>query len=80
MAINIKNAEVDRLIEQLRELTGQGPTEIVKAALEREYRELRRQRRQIQLAEHLSTLQNAANQKANDFMPDSLYDDDGLPA
>jgi hypothetical protein len=57
MAINIKNAEVDRLIQQLRELTGQGPTEIVKAALEREYREQRRQRRQTQLAEHLPTIQ-----------------------
>ncbi len=79
MAINIKNAEVDCLIEQLRELTGRGPTEIVKAALEREYRELRRQRRQTQLAEYLSVIQNAAGQKANDFVPDSLYDKDGLP-
>lgn len=79
MAINIKNVEVDRLIDQLRELTGQGPTEIVKAALEREYRELRRQRRQTQLAERLSAIQNAAGHKANDFVPDSLYDADGLP-
>jgi hypothetical protein len=79
MAINIKNADVDCLIERLRELTGQGPTEIVKAALEREYRELRRQRRQTQLAEHLSAIQTAAGQKANDFVPESLYDEDGLP-
>jgi hypothetical protein len=80
MAINIKNAEVDRLIQQLRELTGQGPTEIVKAALEREYRELRRQRRQTQLAENLPTIQSTAQEKANDFEPDSLYDEDGLSA
>lgn len=79
MAINIKNAEVDCLIQQLRQLTGQGPTEIVKAALEREYRELRRQRRQIQLVEHLAALQSKAKGKANDFDPDSLYDEDGLP-
>jgi hypothetical protein len=79
MAINIKNAEVDCLIEQLRALTGQGPTEIVKAALERKYRELRRQRRQAQLAEHLSTIQTAVAQKANDFVPDALYDEDVLP-
>lgn len=78
MAINIKNAEVDRLIQQLRELTGQGPTEIVKAALEREYRELRRVRRQTQLAEHLSTIQANVQQKANEFEPDSLYDENGL--
>lgn len=80
MAINIKNAEVDRLIQQLRELTGQGPTEIVKAALEREYRELRRQRRQTQLADHLSVIQATVQQKANDFEPDSLYDENGLPS
>jgi hypothetical protein len=79
MAINIKNIEVDNLIQQIRELTGLGPTEIVKAALEREYRELRRQRRQTQLADHLSAIQAAAGQKANDFDPDSLYDQDGLP-
>jgi hypothetical protein len=79
MAINIKNAEVDRLIEQLRELTGQGTTEIVKAALEREYRELRRQRRQVQLAEHLSEIQAAVQEKATNFEPDSLYDENGLP-
>lgn len=79
MAINIKNIEVDNLIQQIRELTGRGPTEIVKAALEREYRELRRQRRQMQLREHLSAIQTAAGQKANDFAPDSLYDQDGLP-
>ncbi len=80
MAINIKNAEVDRLIQQLRELTGQESTKIVKAALEWEYRELRRVRRQTQLAEHLSTIQSTVEQKANDFEPDALYDEDGLPA
>ncbi len=79
MAINIKNAEVDRLIQKLRTLTGQGPTEIVKAALEREYRELRRVRRQTQLTEHLSAIQASVQQKANDFEPDSLYDENGLP-
>jgi len=78
MAINIKNSEVDHLIQRLRELTGQGPTEIVKAALEREYRELRRVRRQTRLAEHLSTIQANVQQKANEFEPDSLYDEDGL--
>ena len=79
MAINIKNAEVDRLIQQLRELTGWGPTEIVRTALEREYRELRRQRRQRNLGEHLSAIQVSAKEKANDFEPNSLYDEDGLP-
>ncbi|MGF1601718.1 MAG: type II toxin-antitoxin system VapB family antitoxin [Thermosynechococcaceae cyanobacterium] len=79
MAINIKNAEVDGLIQKLRQLTGQGPTEIVKAALEREYRELRRQQRQKKLAEYLADIQSTARQKANDFEPDALYDKNGLP-
>jgi hypothetical protein len=79
MAINIKNAEVDYLIHQLRELTGLGPTEIVKAALEREYREQRRQRRQMQLTEQVSQIQTSAKAKANLFDPDALYDEDGLP-
>ncbi|MGB8700012.1 MAG: type II toxin-antitoxin system VapB family antitoxin [Thermosynechococcaceae cyanobacterium] len=79
MAINIKNAEVDCLIQQIRELTGQGPTEIVKQALEREYRELRRHRRQAQLSQHLSEIQAEAQHQANDFEAESLYDGDGLP-
>ncbi|NBD18151.1 MAG: hypothetical protein GVY04_19040 [Cyanobacteria bacterium] len=79
MAINIKNAEVERLIQQLRVMTGEGPTEIVKRALEREYQELRRQRRQAQLAENLSDLQETAQNKANPFDPNALYDDNGLP-
>jgi hypothetical protein len=79
MAINIKNAEVDDLIQRIRQLTGLGPTEIVKAALEREYQEIRRQRRQVQLAQKLPSIQVAAQAKANDFARDALYDENGLP-
>lgn len=79
MAINIKNAEVDCLIQQIRSLTGQGPTEIVKQALEREYQELRRQRRKTQLAEHLAELQANALHKVNKFDANALYDENGLP-
>ncbi len=79
MAISIKNEDVDRLMNKLRELTGQGPTEIIKSALEREYQELRRQRRQALLAEQLPEIQEVAQQKAHDFVPDSLYDKNGLP-
>ena len=79
MAINIKNAEVDTLIQQLKELTGLGPTEIVKVALEREYREQRRQKRQAQLSTQLPKIQAAAKQKAKTFDPDELYDNEGLP-
>ena len=34
MAVNIKSARVDELLEQLRALTGQGPTETELPALE----------------------------------------------
>jgi hypothetical protein len=80
MAIKIKNAEVDYLIDQLRELTGLGPTEIVKAALEREYRAQRRQRRQTQLTEPVSLLQSTAKAKATLFNPDALYDNEATIA
>jgi len=79
MAINIKNAEVDYLIQQIRQLTGLGPTEIVKTALERQYQELRRQRRKTQLDQKLPLIQTAAQEKATDFDPNSLYDENGLP-
>ncbi len=79
MAINIKNAEVDYLIQQLRQLTGLGPTEIVKTALERQYQELRQQRRKAQLDQTLPLIQTAAQEKAMDFDLDSLYDENGLP-
>lgn len=43
------------------------------------YRELRRQRRKTQLAEHLAKLQANALHKVNDFDANALYDEDGLP-
>jgi hypothetical protein len=42
MAVSIKSPRVDALLEQLRQLTGRGATEIVREALELE---LQRQRR-----------------------------------
>jgi len=79
MAINIKNAEVDYLIQQIRQLTGLGPTEIVKTALDRQYQELRQQRRKAQLDQKLPLIQTAAQETATDFDPNSLYDENGLP-
>ena len=79
MAINIKNAEVDYLIQQIRQLTGLGPTEIVKTALDRQYQELRQQRRKTQLDQKLPLIQTAAQEEATDFDPNSLYDENGLP-
>jgi hypothetical protein len=78
MAINIRNT-VDGLIQKFLKLTDLDLTEIAKSRLERKYRELRRQRRHTQLAEHLSAIQTAAAQKANNFDPNFLYDHDGLP-
>jgi hypothetical protein len=79
MAINIRNT-VDGLIQKFLRLADLGLPEIAKSRLERKSRELRRQRRHTQLAEHLSTIQTAAAvQKANDFDPNFLYNHNGLP-
>ena len=80
MAINIKNAEVDYLIRELRQLTGLGPTELVKLALTREYHHQRQQQRQQNLSEHLASLQQKAREKMNNFDPNVLYDEQGLPS
>ena len=80
MAVNIKSARVDELLEQLRALTGQGPTEIVRQALEQELQRQRRLRRQARLENELPALQQKASAEARPFDAESLYDADGLPA
>lgn len=80
MAINIKNTEVDYLIKELRQLTGLGPTELVKLALTREYHHQRQQQRQQNLSEHLASLQETALKKVNNLDPNALYDEQGLPS
>ena len=82
MAVSIKSPRVDALLEQLRQLTGRGVTEIVRDALELEL-ELQRQRwlsRRRRLSAELPVLQEQAIETAQPFDSDSLYDEQGLPS
>jgi len=66
MAVNIKSARVDELLEQLRALTGQGPTEIVRQALEQELQSQRRLRHGARLENELPALQQKASSGRRD--------------
>lgn len=80
MAVSIKSPRVDALLEQLRQLTGRGVTEIVREALEQELQRQRRLCRQQRLSAELPLLQEQAREHARPFSPESLYDEQGLPA
>ena len=80
MAVSIKSPRVDVLLEQLRQLTGRGSTEIVRDALELELQRQRRLSRRRRLAAELPVLQAKAIETAQPFDPDSLYDEQGLPS
>ncbi|TVS01285.1 MAG: hypothetical protein EA413_14535 [Cyanobium sp. PLM2.Bin73] len=80
MAVSIKSPRVDALLEQLRQLTGRGATEIVREALELELQRQRRLSRRRRLSAELPLLQEQATKTAKPFNPESLYDEQGLPA
>ena len=80
MAVSIKSPRVDALLEQLRQLTGRGVTEIVRDALELELQRQRRLSRRRRLSAELPVLQEQAIETAKPFNPDSLYDEQGLPS
>ena len=80
MAVSIKSPRVDALLEQLRQLTGRGSTEIVRDALELELQRQRCLSRRRRLAAELPVLQEQAIGTAQPFDPDSLYDEQGLPS
>jgi hypothetical protein len=79
MAVNIESPRVDELIDQLRQLTGRGATEIVREALEEELRRQRRLQRIERLRQQLPALQQQAAAQARPFAAESLYDNNGLP-
>lgn len=79
MAVNIKNQRVEELLNQLRQITGQGSTEIVREALEVALQRQRQLRRQQRLQAELETLQQQASAVAQPFAAESLYDEQGLP-
>ena len=80
MAVSIKSPRVDALLEQLRQLTGRGVTEIVGDALELELQRQRLLSRRRRLSAELPVLQEQAIKTAKAFHADSLYDEQGLPS
>ena len=80
MAVSIKSPRVDALLEQLRQLTGRGVTEIVGDALELELQRQRLLSRRRRLSAELPVLQEQAIETAQPFDSDSLYDEQGLPS
>jgi len=80
MAVSIKSPRVDALLEQLRQLTGRGVTEIVGDALELELQRQRLLSRRRRLSAELPVLQEQAIKTAKAFYADSLYDEQGLPS
>jgi len=80
MAVSIKSPRVDALLEQLRQLTGRGVTEIVRDALELELQRQRWLSRRRRLSAELPVLQDQAIETVKPFHPDSLYDEQGLPS
>ena len=83
MAINIKSAEVDALVRQLTERTGETITEAVKKALEERLERTRKpDRARVMRAELESIRRRCAKLKVHDRRtPDEIlgYDDQGLP-
>ena len=79
MAVNIKSPRVEALLVELRQMTGQGATEIVREALEQELQRQRRLRRSQRLRSELAALQDQANERLRSFAQEALYDDQGLP-
>jgi antitoxin VapB len=83
MAINIRNAETERLAEELSKLTGETKTEAVTAALRDRLERLRRGRSQRRLADeldkiavHCASLPVLDSRSADEILG---YDEIGLP-
>jgi antitoxin VapB len=83
MALNIRNAEAERLAQALARLTGETKTEAVTRALRDRLLRVRRERRGRRLADELdeialrcSRLPVLDERPADEILG---YDDDGLP-
>ena len=83
MALNIRNAEAERLAETLAKLTGETKTETVTRALRDRLARLRRERSKRRLADELNEIAtHCARLKVRDKRtPDEIlgYDEHGLP-
>jgi antitoxin VapB len=83
MALNIRNAETEKLAETLAKLTGETKTEAVKQALWDRLTRLRRERTRKPLADELDeiALHCAQLPVLDSRTPDEIlgYDEHGLP-
>jgi antitoxin VapB len=83
MAVNIRNSEVERLVDALARLTGETKTETVRRALQDRLTRLRRERTGRRLADDLDAIAEecAALPVRDRRSADEIlgYDDDGLP-
>ena len=82
MALNIKSAEADRLVEALSNITGESKTQAVIEALRERLERAKRERNQKMLsAELLAIGRRCANYGRHDTTDhgDFLYDHRGLP-
>ena len=83
MALNIRNAETERLATELALLTGQTKTEAVTDAIRSHLERLRRERSGRSLADELDDIgRRCARLPVRDARPaDAIlgYDQDGLP-
>jgi len=82
MALNIKNAEADRLVTALSELTGESKTQAVIAALRERFERTKQVREQRNLAADLLAIgERCASYGRHDSTDhgELLYDERGLP-
>jgi antitoxin VapB len=83
MALNIRNAEVERLAERIAELTGESKTAAVAQALRERLERLQRVRSGRRLADELDDIASryAALPVLDTRTDDEIlgYDDNGLP-
>lgn len=84
MALNIKNAEVDRLARVLAERTGESLTEVVLTALRERMRRLEGRTEPRTLVEELTEIRRRCRELpvVDDRPPEELigYDEHGLPS
>jgi antitoxin VapB len=82
MALYIRNAEAEKLAEELAKLTGETKTEAVTQALRDRLARLRRERTRRRLADELDEIARCSRLPILDpRTPDEIlgYDDHGLP-
>lgn len=83
MALNIRNADAERLAERLAKITGETKTEVVRRALEDRLQRLQRERTGLRLADELDEIAlHCAGLPTHDPRDaDAIlgYDEHGLP-